>query len=170
MAFGKRWFRKKADRIIFLDIDGVLNSMDLFDKMEEKKIEPFMGIDVDEDNLKHLKFIVEQTGAKIVLSSSWRHAWHEKGPMMTIGKALDQAMASYGMKIISKTKHFHKGNRSLEVIDWMRGKHIQSFVILDDTDYDWVEYGLGEHWVRTDFMEGGLNRELALKAVNILNQ
>ncbi|MBS7006970.1 HAD domain-containing protein [Anaerostipes sp.] len=170
MAFTKRWFRRKPDKIIFLDIDGVLNSMDLFDKMEERKTEPFMGIAVDEENLEQLKYIVEQTGAKIVLSSSWRHAWHEKGPMIKIGRSLDQAMAVYGMKIISKTKHLHKGNRSLEVKDWMRGKHIQSFVILDDTDYDWIEYGLGDHWVRTDFMEGGLNRTLAQRAVNILNQ
>ena len=88
-AFDKWWFRIKPQKIIFLDIDGVLNSM---------------------------------------------------------------------------------GNRSLEVKDWMRGKRIRSFVILDDTDYDWEENSLGEHWVRTSFMEGGLTRELAQKAVYILNQ
>ena len=43
-------------------------------------------------------------------------------------------------------------------------------MILDDTDYDWEENSLGEHWVRTSFMEGGLTRELAQKAVYILNQ
>lgn len=169
-VFDKWWFRIKPQKIIFLDIDGVLNSMELFDKLEESNFEPFMGIDVDEDNLEQLRYIVENTGAQIVLSSSWRHAWHEKGPMIRVGRALDQAMASYGMKIISKTKHLHKGNRSLEVKDWMRGKRIRSFVILDDTDYDWEEYSLGEHWVRTSFMEGGLTRELAEKAVDILNQ
>ena len=169
-AFDKWRFRVKPQKIIFLDIDGVLNSMELSDKLEERDMEPFMGIDVDEDNLEQLRYIVEKTGAQIVLSSSWRHAWHEKGPMIRVGRALDQAMASYGLKIISKTKHLHKGNRSLEVKDWMRGKRIRSFVILDDTDYDWEEYSLGEHWVRTSFMEGGLTRELAGKAVDILNQ
>ena len=129
-AFDKWRFRVKPQKIIFLDIDGVLNSMELFDKLEERDMEPFMGIDVDEDNLEQLRYIVEKTGAQIVLSSSWRHAWHEKGPMIRVGRALDQAMASYGLKIISKTKHLHKGNRSLEVKGWMRGKRIRSVVFL----------------------------------------
>ena len=83
-AFDKWWFRIKPQKIIFLDIDGVLNSMELFDKLEESNIEPFMGIDVDEDNLEQLRYIVEKTGAQIVLSSSWRHAWHEKGPLIRV--------------------------------------------------------------------------------------
>lgn len=170
IAFVKRWFQRKSDRIIFLDIDGVLNSMELFDKIQDGKAEPFMGINVDEENVKQLKYIVDQTEAEIVLSSSWRHAWHEKGPMMKAGKSLDRALARYGMKIISKTKHLDKGNRSLEVKDWMQGKRIQSFVILDDTDYDWEEYGLEKQWVRTSFMDGGLTLEHAQKAVDILKQ
>lgn len=88
-AFDKWRFRVKPQKIIFLDIDGVLNSMELFDKLEERDMEPFMGIDVDEDNLEQLRYIVERTGAQIVLSSSWRHAWHEK-------RADDQGRESIG--------------------------------------------------------------------------
>ena len=54
-AFDKWRFRVKPQKIIFLDIDGVLNSMELFDKLEERDMEPFMGIDVDEDNLEQLR-------------------------------------------------------------------------------------------------------------------
>ena len=36
-AFDKWRFRIKPQKIIFLDIDGVLNSMELFDKLEEHR-------------------------------------------------------------------------------------------------------------------------------------
>ena len=53
-------------KVIFLDVDGVLNSQQLFEKCEDDQL-----ISVDEDNIKNLKTIVDATGAKIVLSSSW---------------------------------------------------------------------------------------------------
>ena len=59
-------------KVIFLDVDGVLNSQQLFEKCEDDQL-----ISVDEDNIKNLKTIVDATGAKIVLSSSWRYGWAE---------------------------------------------------------------------------------------------
>ena len=50
-------------KVIFLDVDGVLNSQQLFEKCEDDQL-----ISVDEDNIKNLKTIVDATGAKIVLS------------------------------------------------------------------------------------------------------
>ena len=42
-------------KVIFLDVDGVLNSQQLFEKCEDDQL-----ISVDEDNIKNLKTIVEQ--------------------------------------------------------------------------------------------------------------
>ena len=52
-------------KVIFLDVDGVLNSQQLFEKSEDAQL-----ISVDEENIKNLKKIVDATGAKIVLSST----------------------------------------------------------------------------------------------------
>jgi histidinol phosphatase-like enzyme len=49
-------------KVIFLDVDGVLNSQQLFEKCEDDQL-----ISVDEDNIKNLKTIVDATGAKIIL-------------------------------------------------------------------------------------------------------
>lgn len=47
-------------KIIFLDVDGVINTnRNHFTKL-------------DEIALEYLKIIIESTGAKIVISSSWR--------------------------------------------------------------------------------------------------
>lgn len=52
----------KHDKIIFLDVDGVLHS--IFARNESQLFR--------RDCMQRLKKIVDQTGARIVLSSSWR--------------------------------------------------------------------------------------------------
>ncbi|MES2060199.1 MAG: HAD domain-containing protein [Patescibacteria group bacterium] len=53
-------------KIIFLDIDGVLNSN------QSKGLDPRFPI--DPHLASHIERIKENTGAEIVLSSSWRHS------------------------------------------------------------------------------------------------
>ena len=55
-------------KIIFLDVDGVLNC-----KSSKSRCGGFLGI--DDSKVKLLKEIIDITGAKIVLSSSWRYGW-----------------------------------------------------------------------------------------------
>lgn len=59
-------------KAIFLDIDGVLNSDEYFDKISNLDIQ---GIEkeIDIEKVKLLKEAINETGAKIVLSSSWRY-------------------------------------------------------------------------------------------------
>ncbi len=47
------------EKVIFLDIDGVLNRDD-------------GGVKIEEEFVKRLAHIVEETEAEIILSSSWR--------------------------------------------------------------------------------------------------
>lgn len=56
------------DKYIFLDIDGVLNSNDWFEK--NKDVDGL--VEIDPSKLILLKEIVDCTEAKIILSSSWR--------------------------------------------------------------------------------------------------
>ena len=55
-----------AMRIIFCDVDGVLNHKGCIDRSPGG----FTG--VVEEHILNLKRIVDETGAKIVLSSDWR--------------------------------------------------------------------------------------------------
>ena len=64
-------------KIIFLDIDGVLNSIDSM-KRAGKHI---FNDNPDPEHIKWLNLIIEKTGAKVVISSTWRkgcyssHIW-----------------------------------------------------------------------------------------------
>ena len=55
-------------KVIFLDIDGVLNC-----RSSKSRCGCYIGI--DNDKVKRLRQIVEATGAEIVLCSSWKKWW-----------------------------------------------------------------------------------------------
>ena len=58
-------------KVIFLDIDGVLNSDEYIDRAKNSQ-----GIErhIDIDKVKLLKKAIDETGAKTVLTSSWRNS------------------------------------------------------------------------------------------------
>ena len=102
-------------KVIFLDVDGVLNSQQLFEKCEDDQL-----ISVDEDNIKNLKTIVDATGAKIVLSSSWRYGWAEHSDAVQDWcQILVDILAKYDLKIIDKTEYLSSGRREDEIKDWL---------------------------------------------------
>ena len=60
-------------KVIFLDIDGVLNTSKTFiDIYNEYQKTGHKRLEIDLFRLEFLKSIVDSTGAVIVLSSSWR--------------------------------------------------------------------------------------------------
>lgn len=156
-------------KIIFLDVDGVLNSEEFY--MAHK--EDIELQQIDEVCVKRLKQIVDATNAKIVLSSSWRGGW-DKDP-----KKIDQfcmqlvkMLAKYDLVIVDRTCYLETWDRSKEVQIWIKEQkeRIDSFLILDDYNYNWKKRGYEEHWIQTDFADGGLKEEHIQRAIQILNR
>lgn len=56
-------------KILFLDIDGVLNSYQFY---ENKSNQELVDNPFDTACVRHLKTIIDATDAKIVLTSTWR--------------------------------------------------------------------------------------------------
>ena len=113
-------------KIIFLDIDGVLNTSDIFDSK----------IEIDEFRLEYLKEIIEKTNAKIVLSSSLiRHFENENGvivPRTLMGKRLYDLFQKCGVKIYDKISN-NSNEREKQIKEWLSTKEdIESFIIIDD--------------------------------------
>ena len=158
-------------KIIFLDVDGVLNSWQYYKENEDLICdEP-----IDPENVACLSEIVKATGAKLVLSSSWRGGW-DKNPakMEAEGKYIEEALAVHGMKIYDKTGSSDvsfQDARCREIKAWLR-KHplqVESFVILDDGDFLWEAHKLTSHLVLTDFEDRGLCKKHIEPAIKILN-
>ena len=167
-------FRRRNDgmKVIFLDIDGVLNSMDWFEKTKGTK-----GYrEINPKKVEFLKEIVDKTNAKIVLSSTWRglakSETEEEHPMYSY---LVDTLRKYGMEIFQHTPYINQ-ERPKEIKAWIEKnkERIGQFVSLDDdfSEEDYKEYGIEKFLVKTSFYEkdGGLRQEHVEKAIEILNK
>ena len=81
--------------IIFLDIDGVLNSHRKLIEVYKKTHKPHSGYNYpfDEICLNNLKELVEKTNSKIVITSSWRK--DEEGRNKIIQTLKDYSLDQY---------------------------------------------------------------------------
>jgi hypothetical protein len=153
--------------LIFLDVDGVLNSGDGNNAIGQLILDGFLPIHQDQRwfqprHVRLLNAIELQSGASLVLSSSWRLSHHEGAVEALMREAgyrgggfvgsTDSAGPTRGAEILRTLKHF-RDNVNFEPIP---------YVVLDD---DWDKDLDPDHFVQTDYQEGLAERhvERALK-------
>ena len=133
-------------KIIFLDIDGVLNTYSTICE----------GVNWEPSLVKILKRIITETGVKIVLSSTWRK----------IDRYCNIIKNDMKIDYIDKTPELWQ-KRGIEIQEWLdKNPNVEKFIILDD-DSDMVH--LMSYLLQTDG-EFGLTNEIADKAIKILNE
>ena len=145
-------------KIIFLDIDGVLNTYQTFKDIKlEEELTGIRRVAIDLDKVLLLKEIVDKTGAKLVLSSDWRkHGKMKKGRLCTKNQNLFDILSilfDNGLNIYDITPRLRKENRELEIRKWLddnRDLNIESFIVLDDEDFDL--HGFKNELVKTMFI------------------
>lgn len=150
-----------SNKIIFLDVDGVLNSAKFDRWLQDHHMKQYYGYELlDQNALLNLQDIVFVTGADIVLSSSWRLS-------RSCSERLRQQLLPYGLQFIDKTVCLRQEDRGEEIKEWLsRHPEVDHFVILDDDEFEMA--GLEGHLVKTTFEEGLLEQHAA-KAIEILN-
>ena len=162
-------------KVIFLDVDGVLNT-----QFSKSRCGGFIGI--DDSKVKLLKEIVEATGAKIILSSSWRYGWErDEESCDQLAIYMNKKLANRLLHILDKTKKYVKSDdknikycdRGSEIKEWLsRHPNVDKWVVLDDDIFDDYEReGIMPHLVKTSFYDdlGGLQRWSVDSAIKILN-
>lgn len=155
-------------KIIFLDIDGVLNS-----RAYDRKRNWNEQTDIDETRLPLIKEIVDATAAKIVLSSTWRQHWNKDPNRCDAdGRYINKTFSKFGLTIYDKTPDLGiTALRKEEISKWLKetAEKIDSFVIIDDYRYGWGD--LSEHFVKTDpNFQLGIEKEQVAEAIKILNK
>ena len=156
-------------KIIFLDVDGVLNC-----RNSTSKCQCFIGIDADK--VKRLRRIVEVTGAKIVLTSTWKLHWirdlRYKDEQNELSNYLDRKLRRENLFISDKTTEDNLKHRGQGIYDYLSRHQVESWVVLDDEIFDDYEYyGVMSHLVKTSFYadNGGLQDEHVELAIGLLN-
>ena len=166
------WRKRNMNKYIFLDIDGVLNSKDWFEQNKYVK----GHTEINPDKVKLLKEIINNTGAKIILSSTWRSlAAHDDKPEHEMYTYLKTSLEEFGLSISDQTPCIQQ-NRPQEIKAWLKNNTNKGdyYVSLDD-DYSYEaykQYGIEGCLVKTSFYEpnGGLREEHVEKAIKILNK
>ena len=159
-------------KIIFLDIDGVLNCRNTFKERKEERIfyNKFLEkndfnlarismCDIDFYKLQLLKYIVLETNGKIVISSSWKK--------LRYYLLIEELLINKGLPIIGVTPYINN-KRGTEIKKYLIENKVEDFIIIDDEIFDDYDDELINHLVKTDFYDEGLNEEKADEAINLI--
>ena len=175
-------------KVLFLDIDGVLNSENWFAYriycVKNNMVNILMNfVDTDDRNIKHkltmlddraianLNRIIEETGCKVVLSSSWRSSIESEN--IFTQNLLKLKGFKYEFYDVTPRLWFSDFSirRGEEIKFWLdkeSEKHeIESFVILDD-DSDMLPEQMN-NFIHIDGQVGLTDRDV-LTAIEILNK
>lgn len=128
-------------KVIFLDVDGVLNSDKFFDNNIDNSY-------IDEKTVRLVKKAVEETGAKVVVSSSFRYK-------RSFGK-VQEILLRNGI-IFDKTP-FLDNERGKEIKQWISenseelndGLEIEDYVVLDDDIFDDFDEEILSHLIKME--------------------
>ena len=127
----------------------------------------FKGI--DPELVQNLKYIVEQTGAKIILTSTWKYYWDHAGTpgMEEVGQYLNRALGQAGLTISARTEDMGY-DRGQGIIDFLTNNPAKAWVVLDDEFFvDYKKFNIQNHLVLTS-EKNGLTRELAAQAIQMM--
>ncbi|TAG03951.1 MAG: hypothetical protein EAZ44_05515 [Cytophagia bacterium] len=175
----------EVEKIIFLDIDGVLDYQYSLDHSPEKatalkkellqknpKLENISIFDLsiaynDWQNsaIEYLHNLCQKTGAFIVICSSWRLIYSVED----LKNLFD--LYDLGKYVIDKTEDLDiKNGRATEIRTYLaKNKHIKNYVILDDDEGFYVNDNFGNRFISTNEYEIFTEKqyEIALKILSV---
>lgn len=162
------------NNVIFLDIDGVLNS-NFWNDSHQKEISD--GTLIDIEKIRLLAKLVKNTNAKIILHSGWRFWYnsnleptHKESENLSMllqqeGLVIDGMTPDFSTEEIRKSRKFSLVKAS-EILAWLADhKEINKWIVIDDLDLHNPEIEM--HQIKTD-SSIGLTIEDIQKAEKIL--
>ena len=143
--------------VIFLDVDGVLNSV----------ADIRRGVELDPEKLRLFADLVRATGAKVVLSSSWRLA-------QASFDEVEFTLLGYGVTVADCTPPLialgmyggQLRTHGDEIQRWLDFNQVERFAILDDVDDGLSRF---PEFFQTSF-EAGLTLSICNDIIRHLNK
>lgn len=160
--------------VIFLDVDGVLNSK-FWDNDHQREISE--GKYVDLEAVKLFGTLVKRTDAKVILHSGWRFWFDEAmNPKRPEAEFFANAMKAEGIEIsgvtpdltteeIRRTKKFSLVKAD-EILQWLKENSFDNWVVIDDLELH--NEKIAKHQVQTDAEVGLTDKDVEM-AMTILN-
>ena len=163
-------------KVIFLDIDGVLNTGWWYTQMDRNTPKDKYGYAFDPRSVANLKKIVDETGADIVISSSWKSFGLSELEKMWQNRELPGKLIGVTPNSVSDEMLFSADLdhikifpiRGMEIKEWLdkHGKKVSHYVIIDDMDNFLPDHQ--PYFVQTN-PEVGITNDDVKKVVRLLN-
>lgn len=135
----------KYNKIIFLDIDGVLNSSNYSRKTDISQLNFLFNMEIDPIPLALLKkFISSNPDIKIVISSSWRDT--------LMLRHFQEIFKPYDSTVIDLISSNYKKSEAIEL--WLSKNKVQDFIILDDDTLFDLDHTLFKNQIKTTTLYG----------------
>lgn len=161
-------------KVLFLDIDGVLNCMYPTPSQDRD------WVDLDEwrygfnpDLVARLRHVLFKTGCKIVVSSSWRHhtSYAPYQPQRNWRDVLAEMLHKTRDEVfVGETPMDNSGKRGLEIMEWLSmHEDVTDYCVVDDETVDIEPYIDKGRIVKTD-MKIGLTGENACCIIDVLDK
>lgn len=144
-------------KVIFLDFDGVINDYQTFNY-------------VNEENVRILKRIIDETGAKVVVTSSNKYTFqreksHKKIEDTIMYTNYIKKLNENGIEIFDFTPLVDK-DREHEILQYLNlHPEVEQYLILDD---DYIIQQCMNHEIYLD-LQSGLREKHLIPAIKILN-
>ena len=166
-------------KIVFLDIDGVLNRQRKASAFSGKQELQPDGQDevIEEDRVALLSGLVHKTGARLVLHSGWRFYFDGNGkPTHPAAEKLIRILEKHDLSFFSFTPDLSDETirkermfslvKAKEILLWLQGQAVESYVVLDDLELH--DETIDAHQVRPDGSVGLTEHDVE-KATAVLN-
>lgn len=144
-------------KLIFLDFDGVINDYQSFNS-------------VNDENVRILKRIIDETGAKVVVTSSNKYTFqreksHKKIEDTKIYTTYIKKLNEKGIEIFGFTPLVDE-DRENEILEYLKfHPEVEQYLILDD---DYIIQQCANHEIYLD-LQSGLREKHLIPAIKILN-
>lgn len=139
-----------TERVIFLDMDGVLVTLRRFHAQKAKGLPSFGANGIDPECVANLNALVAASEAKIVVSSTWRLN-RTRASFSDIFEAVGVTAALHPDWRTVRLDGYHKYHRGDEVLEWLSGHpEATAYVALDDDN----DFHPDQNLVLTEFESG----------------
>lgn len=153
-------------KVIFLDIDGVLNNY------QTMALTPDGYTGISNGLLKRLSTIVKETNARIVLSSTWKSEWDKNESLCSNdGKYMVKKFRQLGLLIFDKIEDIDNSlsTRGAAIMKYLESHpEVEEWVVIDDDEFDFNKYPeIMDRFVHTDNLKGLVEDDVQ-KAIGLL--
>ena len=151
-------------KVLFLDIDGVVQPFNLRDNIVIYK--DVRCVKFNKKSVKVLNEIIDKTDCEIVISSDWRHHYDLEGLQIIFEFNGIKKVPIDTTEIEVYTNAIHlEDDRVIEIKNWLKKNKVEKFCVVDDMNLDIENF---VHCNRT-YNEGIKQTGIKEKIIKILN-